>query len=408
MVEDAVRLQSASEKEPGAAAWLKHVSDMRFSRNALKRSAKAFVEESQVLKQIKAQLVEVVTDSMVISASKTSQLRSHTSGMTAWEHIQQAKEISTLALHDLRSALCTIGMVGAQIRCTRTEASNVEPWALIVDYVSPSFADTASAMCALDLACPLTDESGAVAPDVVILFPQSHEQPYRWFTQTALYQSYLGIVFTRTPVCVLPSQCSALPVLVWVKSAEQLLTHKALKESDASEEELEGLWIVHADAMHTVNCAAKEGMWSRLASHLAEESDAAKLLTEANDGPQSVCMALAAVCFSPSASKLWENSEELGLSTPKLHRLCLALLAEAVSRGCRKLCRSRVSETGVGETEVSERMLRDALGVLDNSVVLPPSGCTQRPQQSEEFDLQRALRRSALFFAPGGKYFEMG
>lgn len=426
-LEDALRMHDASEKEQDAAIWLKLVKDMRFSRSLLKRAAKVAVPERLALEQLQAEVAQAPRSPLEAAGTRAneqacSEPRSHTSGLSAWEHVKQAHDVSAVGFQDMQSALYTMGMVGVQVRCTRTEASNVDPWQLIVDYVSSSFADTVSATCGLDIGQPLSDEQAVEAPDVVVLIPEGSEEPQRWFTKTVLYQAYLGVVFARNPLCALPVQRLALPVLVWVKSGEQLLLLRgrggAAGIADEVATSVSRLCRVHALAAHTVRCAAVEGgAWGQLARRLAKSSDSslAQLLTEADEGPQSVCIALAAACFSPAAEELWQGAAVAGLATAKLRSLALALLAEAVSRGCRKLCRSRGVASAGGEAAVEQQMLWDALGITAESVPWPEGAAAAEPAQwraraahSDAFDLPRALKRSALFFAPEGKYFQMG
>ncbi|CAK0851034.1 unnamed protein product, partial [Prorocentrum cordatum] len=416
LAEDALRLQAASEEEPGAAAWLRRVSQMRFGRGILRRAgdAEARTPEAESLEGLRAALgsLQAAAGS---SPGAAAWLVSTASGLSARDHAAQAGVALDAGLQDLQSAVYAVGMVGVQIRCVRTEASNVEPWLLIVEHVSHSLADTASAACGLDIGQPLKDEEGAEAPDVAVLLPQGSECALSWFTDSPVYQAYLAVVFARNPVCSLPSQRCALPVLVWVKSAEQMLEESVMASSGPPKSAVGAVgaaWRVHLAAANTVARLAQEGAWCRLARGLAGAADPARLLTEANGGPQSVCEALAALCFAPAAGALWQGAGEAGLRSPQLGRLALALLAEAVSRGCRKLCRSRApGHAGGGGRSVEQQMLWDALGITDDSVIQPGAGQGGKVGEdchSDAFDLQRALRRSALFFSPEGKYFAMG
>lgn len=416
VVEDTIRFQEDNLAD--VKAWVKRVATMRFGRDALRRAAKVAVPPSEALARLRR---EVAAAPSCASAPPVSV----TSGLSAAEHASQAREVLAVAddwPEDMQAALQACGMVGVQIRCIRTEASNVEPWMLIVEYVSSSFADTASAMCALDLQQPLT--VGKVhAPDVAVLLPHGSEEACSWFAGTVLQEAYLAILFARSPLCTVPSQRVALPTLVWVKSAEQLLLLlQPPKDGTASAkpgaDELELVrpqWMVYSAAARAVRSNTKA--LASLGQRLASAGDVAQALTEADGGPLSVCAALAAVCFTKAALPLWPEAKggSLASAPARLRALALALLAEAVSRGCRKLCRSLAAEEGAkSESEVQRSLLWSVLGIEPSSL-LPLNDDGAEPKKrmmleahSDEFSLQQALKRSALFFSPEGKYFHLG
>ncbi len=336
-----------------------------------------------------------------------------------------------------------------------------------------------------------SEEPPPSAPDVCVLSPSGHERACMWFTSSEVYRMYLAMVFARNPACRLPSQRIALPTLVWVKTAEQLLMrsqatqaqnregrHPPNYDQALSPPDYQRRWFAEMLSIHeaATNCvrglAVDCGLFEALATSLlggggsagagAGKRGPSAALTEADGGPQSVCAALAACCFSPLASSLWDTSssaatspsnplDKLPAAVPwvegrsgaegcdersssaeadavlaplrasrSLRRIAMCMLAESVSRGCRKLVRSLAGNAGPPRTAadagaLATSLLRDALGVDEASVPIPkPEGEPDDPSLSRPaghsgaFDAQRALRHSTRFFAPGGRYSGMG
>ncbi|CAE8599710.1 unnamed protein product [Polarella glacialis] len=264
------------------------------------------------------------------------------------------------------------------------------------------------------------------------------------------------MVFARNHLCQVPGQQMALPVLVWVKTAELLISRVPPRSGDLSEGEMpeeERSWFqemlrTHLSAAATVRqmMVARGGTLETLAKSLSGSASPASTLTEADGGPQSICIALAATCFGVNAAPIWTkadleratsrgldraNSQALSLQRSvsrtsdddagalwprRLRRLALCLLAEAVSRGCRKLVRSLASAASEeDEAEVFSKLLWDALGIDAGSVLEPCDEAAKEPPERtrpeahvDECDTLRAQRRSALLFAPQGKHFQAG
>ncbi|CAE7587656.1 unnamed protein product [Symbiodinium natans] len=448
---EAATLDEAAEQEPGAAAWLRRVSSMRFGARVLQRAKKNLPEDGDGIteKERWANDLQTLSKLALDSAEAAHAPCCFLTGTSFMEQLREGvgliKEFETLTAEE---AMYAIGCVGVLIRCRRSDASDVEPWLLIVEHVSTTWASSACAALALDSE-PLRDEAGEVAPDVAVLDLDGSDA-YRWFTNSALYKRYLAMVFARNSLCQVPGQGFVLPILVWVKTAE-LLINRPIKEGQEMSAE-EQKWFREMVQIHQAAAAAarravqrRGGSVDALAGALASPDPSAALLTEADGGPQSVCLALAAVCFSEKAAPLWakrgleransmslqrapsrslERSSTGGLSEdaaswPKrLRRLALAMLAEAVSRGCRRLVRSLCTaskeQPPPSEDETSKKLLWDALGLDPSSIPELQDGEKEPPElakpegHSDDCDLDRAKRRSALLFAPQGKYFQAG
>mmetsp|Transcript_19174 Transcript_19174/g.47013 ORF Transcript_19174/g.47013 Transcript_19174/m.47013 type:complete len:2489 (+) Transcript_19174:82-7548(+) len=119
--------------------------------------------------------------------------------------------------------LCSYGMLGKLIQVRRSQASVIDPWALIVSYVSPDMATTHSACCALDAGLPLKDEKGNKAHDVLVICNPRNPRPYLRFVGSKLHKLYQSLLYTRTLDVMLPSQRTALLMVALCKSIEQLV-----------------------------------------------------------------------------------------------------------------------------------------------------------------------------------------
>ncbi|CAK8989085.1 Hypothetical protein SCF082_LOCUS1669 [Durusdinium trenchii] len=434
-----------SMEEPSSAAWLKRASQMKYGVKVLQRAKKSGVAEDQDLwlKQLDAllalELPEQQNDGVAV--------RSMVTGAAALEQFQEMKQMAP-QLRSLRpsAALYSCGAVGVALRLRRSDATEVEPWLLLVEHVSTSYVDTASAALYLDANQILHDDAGEVAPDVAVLAMEPADF-YKWFRTSEMYKSYLAMVFTRNPLGQVPGQAYALPVILWVKTAELLISRapKSSSQRDPSDAipSEEAQWFramlrIHLTAAETVRqMTQSRGATSELAEALAGP-DPSAALTEAEGGPQSVCLALAACCFAPSALRnfwgqrglelarsrslqrahsktLQRGEEDDRAGWPKrLRRLALAMMAEAVSRACRRLVRSVCLSSNEAEGEVLKKLLWNALG-LDQSSVAPVSALGEpddpklaKPEgHSDECDVVIAQRKSALLFAPQGKYFQV-
>jgi hypothetical protein len=138
------------------------------------------------------------------------------------EHLMQLEDVLRLDNASPTELLYALGMVGTMIRVTRSEASNINPWAIGVSYVSCDRVDTASAMCSLDSQCNLQDLGRHDISDIMVVMNPRHPDPYRLFMNTRLYQTYLSVVFTRNPNLFMPAQQTALLMVALVRAISQL------------------------------------------------------------------------------------------------------------------------------------------------------------------------------------------
>ncbi|CAE7822175.1 unnamed protein product, partial [Symbiodinium sp. CCMP2592] len=261
---DAAALDEAAEKEPGVSAWIRRVSSMRFGARVLQRAKKNLPDEGDGITEQERWGNDLRALSTLSLAGGEKDLpRCFLTGTTFLEQLQEsASLISEFEKLHPEEAVYAIGCVGILIRCRRSDASEVEPWLLVVEHVSTTWASSSCAALALESE-PLRDAAGELAPDVAVLDLDGSKpfvkDAYRWFTNSTLYKRYMAMVFARNSLCQVPGQGFVLPVLVWVKTAEQL-----------------------------INRPVKEG------------------------GPQSVCLALAAICFSENAKIVLSGCPSFG------------------------------------------------------------------------------------------------
>eukprot|EP00913_Durusdinium_trenchii_P026389 g24761.t1 len=118
-------------------------------------------------------------------------------GAAALEQFQEMKQMAP-QLRSLRpsAALYSCGAVGVALRLRRSDATEVEPWLLLVEHVSTSYVDTASAALYLDANQILHDDAGEVAPDVAVLAMEPADF-YKWFRTSEMYKSTWGCRVSR-------------------------------------------------------------------------------------------------------------------------------------------------------------------------------------------------------------------
>jgi len=437
-INDALELHQAAEQEPSSAAWLRRASQMKYGVKVLQRAKKnveAGEDEDLWLKQLDS----LSALQMPVIGNDACMPHSLMTGCSSIQHLQEVQKMEP-ELRKLRpsDALFVAGAVGVALRCRRSDAAEVEPWLLVVEHVSVSWLDTASAALSLD-AGTLRDDAGEVVQDVAVVSCEPRDF-YHWFVTSEMYKRYLAMVFTRNPLGQVPGQSYALPVILWVKSAELLIGRSPRQPGEMPKEEAEwfrSMLRTHLAAMQTVQRLTQgRGTMEQLAEALAQP-DPSEALTEAEGGPASVCLALAACCFSKTAlTTFWgkrgierANSRTLQRANSlqrqssdvpqvdlanwprRLRNLSLALMAEAVSRACRRLVRSLcTSET---EAQVLKKLLWNALGVEESSVAQvnwdepEPPELAKPEGHSDECDVAHVQRRSAMLFAPQGKYFQI-
>ena len=94
-------------------------------------------------------------------------------------------------------------MIGRCIRVVRSESSNINPWNLIVDYVSSEISDSASSMCLIDAGIDYYDKlNNQFAPDILVI-----PNPFQ---------------FQK----IYPNQYIALVMISFVKMIEQVMIDK--------------------------------------------------------------------------------------------------------------------------------------------------------------------------------------
>ncbi|OLQ11307.1 hypothetical protein AK812_SmicGene4862 [Symbiodinium microadriaticum] len=217
-------------------------------------------------------------------------------GTTFLEQLQEsASLISEFEKLHPEEAVYAIGCVGILIRCRRSDASDVEPWPVPEHFWRVGVEVYVNAQGLDDLGQFLLCGLGAgvrLAPDVAVL---DLDGSAAWldlrFTNSTLYKS-LSPLSLRSAEGQVGEETAAAKQMpkdtasTKVKTAELLINRPVKEGQEMSREETD---------------------WFRemLAVHLAAASATRRALQKRGGGPQSVCLALAAICFSEKAKPLW-------------------------------------------------------------------------------------------------------
>lgn len=227
---------------------------------------------------------------------------------------------------------------GRMVRVRTSGASEIEPWLVHVDYVSPDTdASTIDMFHAAERGIKVRDSSGHVVTDVLLDNVAGDE----------VAKLYTGFVFARTPYLYMPSQHPALLVNAFFACVENAFGAcvEFLKPQDVSECEGKGdshcdsgmqqtvrkyLFIAMSmlDKVRERTCVAES---NNLLHCLKEQDDVEELLSTKNN-IQSVNQVLAAL--------LLPNAASLVADPDKWPRICFGILVEAVARNCRARVRS--------------------------------------------------------------------
>eukprot|EP01105_Mastigella_eilhardi_P020277 TRINITY_DN4818_c0_g1_i2.p1 TRINITY_DN4818_c0_g1~~TRINITY_DN4818_c0_g1_i2.p1 ORF type:complete len:1734 (+),score=360.62 TRINITY_DN4818_c0_g1_i2:61-5262(+) len=384
------------------AQWLNQASTMKFGAKALKRAGGAVTVTSMVddLRRVCRNATLPATAGGHCSCLSKRTAAQH------WREVMETLPQLKVPRH-VTSLLYLFGMVGLQVRVARCEASAVDPWQIKVEYVSRDRCDTASAMCCLDALAEVKDSSGEVVTDVLVVVDPNDPAPYAAFTATQLYEAYTAVVFTRNPDVAVPAQKTALLMHSFVCCASRLLDTQA-RTPEYLEVALEILYSIRR------RCgAAGESLggsyWVALLAKL-DKFQPGRYLTEApEDDVSSVVKVLGSMCAFP------EILAKMRLFSPEkraqLGEVALALLAEAVSRGCRITLKGKQNQmVAKGECSAhSPTPLSDiALQVVSSALGIEEANCEHpteekvlqgfKPTHSYEYDRNLAYRRSVLFF----------
>ncbi|KAJ3241463.1 hypothetical protein HDU81_000515 [Chytriomyces hyalinus] len=383
--------------------WLAPVRSMKFAADAIRRHEMQTNDDSASqeveFREDAAKIIEWVKENPGFNDGESKQLISKQSNCSEAQHLQEIARMDTRKL-SARDFLYSCGMVGIGIQVARTQASIVNPWLMVVKYVSCDFVDTASSMCMLHSGVKWVDQMGNEVEDVLILANPQNDIFYKLLTSLSLYKAYTSITCTRNPDLYTPQQRVALLGISFVTAIEQLYqSHPDMNTSAiALESQIENvLHMAFTLRKYRSNSSAWTSYLEKLllpnpSHHLTEADD-----TQDSHGIASVAQVLVALgciaCFEvdshqPSGFGLLSNPAKKG----QLADVALAILSESISRGCRIKIKSSGLPTEPLEIR-SRRHARIALSIsseeFDDSGMVPvpdiQSWITSGKKQSGKF-----------------------
>ena len=289
------------------------------------------------------------------SIIRRSKLSSHYSVEQVLELIPKLPRNSCQKIKEASDALSHYSDTGYGVRVRRSNASEIEPWLIIIDYISREKFDVSTLYKGAELRTnvPITDSAGQVVTDAITISS---------FSLNLLDMMYTSYIFTRNPYLYIPGQRIALITNCWVWLLGQIFTTRSAK-----------YWTLMTLYYDNVKRMFEQTESStQIISNILTHCDFECYLTEASD-ISSICKILGMMTTScADALYLAEN-------TSKYHRLCFALLAESIMRACRAYMKSKNSS--------SEDIIRRILG-LESLTNL----------EEWKFDLMRSSARTAKFY----------
>ncbi len=380
-LENIQNLQWSSQKAKSAShglKWLNRPVDWSFGRKFLQRQKRSQTssgvndeEGVDTWKDIPAVLSEMLA-----------------SGAVAWTSEEQDQYRSGLPLmSSIVDVLYTVPISGYGIRVKRTEASIIEPWLVVVEYVSADKGcTTTERMQCLECHEPITDAKGE---DCIELISCDRRV---WKTQ--VYKAWVGICMSRNPALTLPYSDMALLCVSLVKACEQIIRAKMVNASNGSSDlTFEAMVPAIQTAMALFDAARERVRFNKgfrcLATSCCEQGGAV-YMTEKGGGDgnlQATSMAkvLCALCCDGVLFSAPQHQQ---------NRTSIALLSEAVSRSCRTAIRRQFHQSESSSTEMNvvvRHQVQQALGIKPQDVM--GSVTKQCP-----FDINKGIAHTNRFF----------
>eukprot|EP00760_Papus_ankaliazontas_P000532 PhM_4_TR10093/c0_g1_i2/m.19692 len=400
--------------------WVVRSSKMKFGARALRRADAVVSEtEDEVMRSMMQEMREFLSyydseerknreSGAPPTPGSWSSLHSGLDGaqsVAAMEPVVRSIEVSlrnknnkNVSLSDL---IYTCGMPGLMCRVRRQECSIVNPWTVVVEYVSSTFTDTASSLVAVELQMPMFDAQREACSDALVLVDPQQASLYHRFMKLKLYQSYLATVFTRNPLLVVPGQHTALLIVALVQACLQLLE----LARDPKRKGDDTLWRQNvvatlriADSLKTMNYGSVS--FGNIIKCLFKPNPGL-YFTEAPDNDiTTVCKVLVCLACGGDAVRRLFVDDSL---TDQRAAVAMSLLGEATSRGCRSQIRKHPSYKPGGGKDVAHAIVTRALRISEDSVMCPtpdeePDHDEATLVHSTAYDLEAGLRVSGAFF----------
>lgn len=288
----------------------------------------------------------------------------------------KVKEVS-----DLLQIVSADVYYGVLMRVKRAESSNIEPWLLIIEYLSQDESDIASIYVKNEFQTIVDDYDPSSYPneetrlvdrrrekvsDVLYLphFYSSEQQVgICGSDKDDVVKLYYAYVFTRLPYCYHPSQLIALPTIAlvaYIHQAYMMILFKHFRHIEYDVHLCDTLLDKAFSLIPVVQSLFQQcapDVASEFIKHVNQEENVEQYLLEGNDVP-SICKIVGILCLSEAqtliASDLQTGKEEEVGGKSKWNRLCFALLAEAIMRSCKAYLKS----TRQNSTDVIRQILQ--------------------------------------------------
>lgn len=210
-------------------------------------------------------------------------------------------------------ALETSDLSGLGLRVVSTESSKVEPWLILVDYVSTDNFSVADIFNRGELMLEITDSHNQIINGAQVSLDVKSDDVVRMFH---------GYLFTKNPYLYIGSQRIALTTVTFVSLVEQIFRHHQDYDNKTVSSWIRTCFLLIDEIRANFE---KDDKIVELLTKILEEDDFECYLTETY-GVLSICMLLGALTL--------DKGSEL-LKSSKYHRFAFATLAETVMRCCR-------------------------------------------------------------------------
>jgi hypothetical protein len=398
------------------ATFLKSAIDMKYKKVILRQTEK--IEAKAILQSIResfSKLAQEWETYQIFGKKENDKVEcSIFSALNEFEHLEQLAEVTddSKKLDDMTSMelLYAYGVVAPLCRIAkRSNAVEINPWWIRVEYLSADVGDSASVLCALDGEYKLEDTSRKPISDVVLICNPKQPLPIKLFMQTKLYQALIGVTVARNPDIYMPDQriaicCSALVTGIrqlanpltctkahvknviylvytirtrfpWLFQTQE--TSKETKEETKKEDDCES----HKTMRFS-------GMIEKLIDALKNNECPSKFLTEADgDNIQSINQVLVAMLCCDQAAFLFRQTEKQNLV-----KLFGAILAEAISRETRGYLKSE-----------NAKKPQEILNITQDSCLKPLEDHLEEPKDlkfSDEYNLENTYKFTEKWIRP--------
>ena len=251
---------------------------------------------------------------------------------------------------DISDAFGYVDRRGLLIRTRQTGASEVEPWNIVVEYVSNDYSDLKTIFIENEKGATVKDSKARVVNNLLLDFdkPTYNDD---------IYKMYHAYVFTRVPQLYITSQPTSLLVNVWISSLEQLfkvLFMKKVKNEPYDKDKMLEKMKLSIELFERVKMRVNDNaelieLRDNILNSNLTDNPVEKYLTTKNN---VVSLTKVLACLALSSDKLNDANT---YNSESWHRFCFSLLAE---------CSIRSAITKTKSTKcTSEQSIFEVLGL---------------------------------------------